>query len=204
MRQFFLWVLLILAAIAGAVLGAIATRRVMKPKIVTAEDEARAARDDARVARDDSAARRREAEHERERHRRQLATASDEHLTACDAYRLSETRFEVARLAGKLREFICVLGQEPGFDRLHGDTTRLLASFDAARSQIENQDPTLASVLATSRGELEFVLYPERGSSASTADEGIDTVAALRMNARRTAAKLDRWIDDHQPSAPID
>jgi hypothetical protein len=86
---------------------------------------------------------------------------------------------------------------------VHENTTLLLGHFESARSHIGQYDSYIAAKLATSRRELELVLYPERGSSASTADESIATVAALQRNAQLTAARLDTWIEQNQPNAHL-
>jgi hypothetical protein len=195
----FLWNVFpaILAALAGAALGVVFTHRAMKPQVIAAENRARAEQEDA-------AARRRKASQERAECSRQLSMAREDHSKARDAYHRAESRFELARLFGQLREFICVLRHQPEFDTVHENTTGVLDGFESARSHVERYDPTLATMLTTSRRELELVLYPERGSSAATAAEGIAVVAALQRSAIQTAAQVDIWIEQRQPTAPVD
>jgi hypothetical protein len=169
----------------------------------TVKDRAQA---EMRTVKDRAKADMRAVQQREETIRTQAARDRERYKTARDAYRLAETRFELSRLTGQLREFICVLRQPTAVETVEAITALLLSNFESAKSHVDRYDPRLGSLLATRRRDLQLVLgHPQRGSSASTADEDAAVVvAALRSIALQTLAGLDGWIKEHQPRAPVD
>jgi hypothetical protein len=196
MGQFLLWFISFVVAFAGGlVCGGLLMQSRLTPKIDHAEADARAAEANARDARDYASAEEERAAQEREDDRRKLSAAEERHRAALNVCRIAETQFQLARVVGQLQQLICVL--EKKHETLHEVIARLLDTFESASSHIDEHDPDFASKLAATPRELELVLYPQRGSSASAADdESMGTIAALERSARLTAARLDTWIGE--------
>jgi len=171
---------------AGVVIGALGMRQRSAPRITAAEADKRVAQGEAAAA------------------RTQAARNQEKYKSARDAYRLADTRFELARLAGSLRQFVSALGPEPPVETMDGLTKRQLCRIDSLRSYVDRYDSSLGSLLGTRRGELQSVLHPEYGSSASSPDEVRTVAAAHGSIALQTAGQLDTWIKQHQPKPPVD